>query len=301
MVFKTSLSTYAKLFWSRRIVALTCHWCVKMPPIASKMHFVKPLDLFPLTLSECFSCFQTAFAIYMCIIFCQSLFFSHFILHSQDLSSWNPLKAVSCQRKSDKTDIWESNQHSPTTHPSALFSLVPLSSRFSVLPSLILSQSLSPSPLVTLHLWECVNCQPDVESHCRHCHICAETSARSPPLSVSPSWVTRSIQFPFSRVFFFFALGYARLPVKHARACKFVCMFASYTCQKMEPCLPPPCASLRDASAMVCGGKRHVRLRDSSKHNGSIHQEEPEIGSMRAWGRDRRNMSESVRQRDGRK
>lgn len=176
------------------IAALTCRWCVKMLPIASKMHFVKQLDLFPLTLSECFSCFQTAFAIYMCIIFCQSLFFSHFILHSQDLSSWNPLKAVSCQRKSDKTDIWESNQHSPTTHPSALFSLLPLFSLFFYCPPLF-SFNLSPPP-VTLHLWECVNCQPDVESHCRRCHICAETSARSPPLSVSPSRVTWSIQFP---------------------------------------------------------------------------------------------------------
>lgn len=73
------------------------------------------------------------FSIYMCIILCQTLLFSQFILHSQDLSSWNPLKVVSCQRKSDKTDIRTSNQQSPTIHPSALSAYVPLLS----LPSLI--------------------------------------------------------------------------------------------------------------------------------------------------------------------
>lgn len=58
--------------------------------------------------------------------------FSHFIFHSQDLSSRNPLKAVSCQRQSDKL-TWK--KYSSTLYPSAFLSLVLFTSSSSCFPS----------------------------------------------------------------------------------------------------------------------------------------------------------------------
>lgn len=45
--------------------------------------------------------------------------------------------------------------------------------------------------------------------------------------------------------------------------------------------------------AMICGGKRRVCLTDSSKHNGSIYQEQPEI---RVWGGDGREARSVTKQ-----
>lgn len=50
----------------------------------------------------------------------------------------------------------------------------------------------------------------------------------------------------------------------------------------MQPCLSPPSISLHEMSAMICRGKRRICLTDSSKRNGSIYQEEPEIRTMEA-------------------
>lgn len=111
-----------------------------------------------LTLFECFRCFKMVFFIYMCIILCQTLLFSQFILHSQDPSSWNPLKVVSCQRKSDKTDIWKSNQRSPTIHPSALSSFVLLLVAFFCLLNTL-------CPLYAFVLFIYLFCMPAVLSH----------------------------------------------------------------------------------------------------------------------------------------
>lgn len=143
------------------------------------MHFVKPLGLLSLTVSECFRYFKMDFSIYMCIIFCQSLFFSHFILHSQDLSSWNPLK---------KQFLVKGNQTKPTygkvinTHPLCIHlpSLLRYHS-FYCPPSFPLYLSLC---RVTLHPWECETAtEPDVEYDCPCPHICVEINAHSPSLS----------------------------------------------------------------------------------------------------------------------
>lgn len=61
--------------------------------------------------------------------------FSHFIFHSQDLSSQNPLKAVSCQRQSDKL-TWK--KYSSTLYPSAFLSFVLFTSSSSCFPSYLL-------------------------------------------------------------------------------------------------------------------------------------------------------------------
>lgn len=54
---------------------------------------------------------------------------------------------------------------------------------------------------------------------------------------------------------------------------------------RLRPCLSPTSVSLHEMSAMICGGKRRVCLTDSSKHNGSIYQERPEMRSMTAGER----------------
>lgn len=62
----------------------------------------------------------------------------------------------------------------------------------------------------------------------------------------------------------------------------------------MQPCLSPPSVSLHEMRAMICGGKQRICLTDSSKHNGSIYQEQPEIRVRGGDGREPRSVTKRL-------
>ncbi len=259
-----------------------------------KYYFVKPLDLLSLTVSECFRYFKMDFSIYMCIIFCQSLFFSHFILHSQDLSSWNPLK---------KQFLVKGNQTKPTygkvinAHPLCIH-----------LPSLLWYRSFYCPPsfplflslcLVTLHPWECETAtEPDVEYDCPRPHICVEINAHSLSLCF---WAEVHDRYKTRHTLHFHTFSHAATRGclgNIAYACKFVCSYMCRRCSRVYR--RPPCHSGTWAWWFVEGSGAFV-LSDSSKHNGYIYLEQPEIQIVRAWEGDGRNTSRNVWQRRCRK
>lgn len=62
----------------------------------------------------------------------------------------------------------------------------------------------------------------------------------------------------------------------------------------MQPCLSPPSVSLHEMRVMICGGKQRICLTDSSKHNGSIYQEQPEIRVRGGDGREARSVTKRL-------
>lgn len=162
------------------------------------------------------------------------------------------LKRLLVNGNQTKTDIWKSNQHSPTL-PSRLW----YHSFYG--PS---SFSLNfPLCFVTLHPWECVGAaEPDVQCYRPCSHICVEAKAHSPP----PSYTIDMKPDAFFTCRHSWPPANTLLPV--------------HTCQRCTRVyLHPPCHPI----GIICGGRRRVCFRFEwtqwSRTSGAA------CGSTRRW------------------